>query len=400
MKTISTLTPLLFLLLFNYSNAQQYKIKELLEKIDKSVNGISEGQFTLHNTISKISVGEDTTKRDNYSICFFKRLRSDSLTGYQLASFHNDGYEQLYDGNALFTLTPGDKILQITYKEKYPGKIKELNNDYFIFPFFKYLNKYIQYFNNDKMLSKVELLGIESFNGENYYKIQTNTSQSSDKNKTEAYIFISTKTFLPIRQLVKFESIIGQAKEIQIFDYWISNFKSASVPKNRFSKEILSAYNKEKLFDPYGDKNESRLLPVGAMAPNWELPLLTGSKLKLIDLKGKIIILDFWYKACAPCQKQMISLQKLHDKFEKNSVKFIGVNTVDDPIKDKLELFLKNRNITMPCVYNGKSIESLYGVYASPALFIIDKEGKILLTVDGYSDTLLEDVSNVIEQHQ
>jgi thiol-disulfide isomerase/thioredoxin len=127
---------------------------------------------------------------------------------------------------------------------------------------------------------------------------------------------------------------------------------------------------------------------------------LSGSKLKLIDLKGKLIVLDFWYKACAPCQKQMISLQKLHDKFEKNSVMFIGVNTVDDPIKDKLELFLKNRNITMPCVYNGKSIESIYGVYGSPTLIIIDKEGKILFTVDGYSDTLLEDVSKVIEQHQ
>ncbi|MBO9681234.1 MAG: TlpA family protein disulfide reductase, partial [Flavisolibacter sp.] len=187
------------------------------------------------------------------------------------------------------------------------------------------------------------------------------------------------------------------AKEIQTFDYWISDFKFTPVPKNQFSKEILSAYNREKLFDPSDDNNESQLLSVGVIAPDWELPLVSGSKLKLSDLKGTIIILDFWYKACAPCQKQMIALQKLHDKFEKDSVMFIGVNTIDDPKQDKLELFLKNRNITMPSVYNGKSIESLYGVHASPALIIIDKEGKILFTIDGHSDTLLEDVSNVIE---
>lgn len=109
--------------------------------------------------------------------------------------------------------------------------------------------------------------------------------------------------------------------------------------------------------------------------------------------------MDFWYKACAPCQKQMIALQKLHDQFEKNKVVFIGVNTINEPEKDKLGLFLKNRNITMPNVYNGKTLESKYGVSASPALFIIDREGKVLFTLDGYSDTLLQDVSKVIRQH-
>jgi len=397
MKTISTVAFFLSLVLFNYSNAQQYNVGELLGKIDEAVNSISEGQFILHNVTTKISVGEDTTRRDSYSICFFKRLTSDSLTGYQLASFRNDGYKQVYDGNALFVLTPWDKTLQVTNKKTYPNEIKELNNDYFIFPFFKYLNKLIQYFNNDKLLSKVEILGVESFNGEDCYKLQTGTSHSSDKNKAEDYYFISTKTFLPIRQLVKMENIIGQAKEIQTFDYWISNLNSISVPENQFSKEILSAYNREKLFDPSGDKSQNQLPAVGAMAPNWELPLVSSGKLKLSDLKGKTIILDFWYKACAPCQKQMTALQKLHNKFKNNSVMFIGINTIDDPKKDKLEMFLKNRNITMPSVYNGKSIESLYGVYASPALIIIDKEGRILFTVDGYSDTLLEDVSKVIE---
>ncbi|MBO9681235.1 MAG: hypothetical protein J7502_00960, partial [Flavisolibacter sp.] len=210
MKSIPIVALLLFLLPFNDSNAQQYNIREILEKIDKAVNSISEGQFTLHNATSKISVGEDTTRRDSYSICFFKQLASDSSVGYQLASFRNDGYKQVYNGNALFVLTPWDKTLQVTDHKTYPNEIKKLSNDYFFFPFFKYLNKSIQYFNNDKLLSKVEILGIESFNGEDCYKLQAGTSQSSDKSKVEGYYFISIKTFLPIRQLVKFESIIGR----------------------------------------------------------------------------------------------------------------------------------------------------------------------------------------------
>jgi peroxiredoxin len=388
-----------FALCFYFSNAQPLDNKTLLDKINTAVNGVSQGEFILHDNYYKVSVGEDSSKRNKLYKCVFKILFSDSLVGYQLASFRDDGYEQVYDGNALLTLTPWDKTLQITDKEKHPSKIKELRSNYFIFPFFKYLNQNLQFFNKDTMINKVQILGFEEVKGEKCYKIQTGASQNSDKIKTEAYIFVSTKTFLPVRQLVKFENIIGQAKEIQTFDYWVSDFKAEVLPVHQFAKESFSNYKREKNFMPSQDENKTSLLPVSSNAPNWELPLLSGGTLNFSNLKGKIIVMDFWYKACAPCQKQMIALQKLHDQFEKNKVVFIGVNTIDDPEKDKLELFLKNRNITMPSVYNGRSIESKYGVSASPALFIIDKEGKILFTLDGYSDTLLEDVSKIIEQH-
>ena len=384
---------------FYFSNAQPLDNKTLLDKINTAVNHVSQGQFILHDDYYKVSVGEDSLKRNKLYKCAFKMLSTDPLVGYQLASFRDDGFEQVYDGKKLLTLTPWDKTLEVTDQEKYPAKIKELSSNYFIFPFFKYLNQNLQFYNKDTMVNKFKILGFEDVKGEKCYKIETGASHNSDKIKTEAYIFVSTKTFLPVRQLVKFENIIGQSKEIQTFDYWVSDFKSEVIPEHQFAKESLSNYKREKNFNPSQDENKNSLLPVAADAPNWELPLLSGGTLSLSSLKGKIIIMDFWYKACAPCQKQMIALQKLHDQFEKNKVVFIGVNTIDDPGKDKLELFLKNRNITMPSVYNGKTIESKYGVSASPALFIINKEGKILFTLDGYSDTLLEDVSKVIKQH-
>ena len=145
--------------------------------------------------------------------------------------------------------------------------------------------------------------------------------------------------------------------------------------------------------------NTNLLLPVGTIAPDWELPLVTGNTQKLSDLKGKVVIMDFWYKACAPCQQQMIALQKLHDKYDKSKVAFVGVNTIDDLVKDKLQLFLTKRNITMPNVYNGKSIIGLYKAYYAPVLYVIDKTGKITYTLEGYSKTLLNDVSGVIEKN-
>lgn len=88
------------------------------------------------------------------------------------------------------------------------------------------------------MYSRVIIKGIEPFNGENCYIVETVVPQNTENNKTESYIYVSTTSFLPIRQYVKFEHIIGKAKEIQTFDYWTSDFKSGSVTKNQFSREI------------------------------------------------------------------------------------------------------------------------------------------------------------------
>jgi peroxiredoxin len=121
--------------------------------------------------------------------------------------------------------------------------------------------------------------------------------------------------------------------------------------------------------------------------------------MELSDLKGKIVVMDFWFKACAPCQKQMVALQSVHEKFLSSEVVVVGINTIDDPKKDRLELFLKNRLISMPSVYKGNSLESLYKVYGSPALFVIDKHGVIIYTASGYSSTVANEVEQVITKH-
>jgi thiol-disulfide isomerase/thioredoxin len=104
--------------------------------------------------------------------------------------------------------------------------------------------------------------------------------------------------------------------------------------------------------------------------------LISGNSLSLAALKGKIVILDFWFKACAPCQKQVLSLQAMQEKYSADKVMIVGINTVDDLVEDRLASFLKNRWITMPSVYQGHSIQALYKVCDSPALFVIDKKGQ------------------------
>lgn len=402
MKVKSKLVLILMVLLVTFFDcrAQHYDAKQLLDKIDKAVNSFRAGQYILHDNHFKIAVGEDSTKSSQSFNCFFQTLPSDTLAGYQLASFRDDGYERVYDGSNLMTRTPWDETLEIIENTRHPEEIKKLKEDYLIFPFFKYYNTILQFYNKDTMLNKIVVYGIETHKGQRCYKLQAGSFSDNGKFKSESYYYVSASSFLPIGHYVRFEATIGQAKEIQIFNYWISDLKSGVVTERQFSKTAISAYRKEKPFNSSDKASKSQLLPIGAKAPEWQLPLISGGgNLRLSDLKGKVVILDFWYKACAPCQKQMIEIQKLHGKHSRDSVVFVGVNTIDDPVKDKLVLFLSKRNITMTSVYKGQSIETDYGVYASPALFVIDKNGQIVFTLDGYSDTLLDDLVKIIQQH-
>ena len=78
MKATLLLSLILLLCSFCNSIAQQPDTKQLLDKIDNAVNNIAEGQFIIHDSYKKISVGKDSTKRNGYAKCFFKKLTSDS----------------------------------------------------------------------------------------------------------------------------------------------------------------------------------------------------------------------------------------------------------------------------------------------------------------------------------
>jgi peroxiredoxin len=397
MKKIILSSLALLVLFFTDCTDKEPDTKELLTKINDAVKAMKDGQYVFRDQYKKVAVGEDSTESVSEYQCFFKQVPSDSLVGYYLNSKRNDGYQRVYNGSALMTVIPFNGSLEVMDAKTHPRNVQEVKGDYQTFPFFKYLNHHIQYYNKDTLRQRL-IITKEIFHGMECYKLELYYKPGKTKNKTESFVFVSIESLLPIGEMVRFTKFIGDAKEVQTFDHWMDSLKTTTPEPDKFEKATLTGFNKEFEFNPNQVKSTS-LLPVGVMAPDWKLPQLSGTELRLKDLKGKIVVMDFWYKACAPCQKQMIDLQSLHEKFDKNKVVFVGVNTKDDPEKDKLELFLQKRKITINTVYKGKSIEPLYNVYSSPALFVIDQQGKIILAIDGYSDSLLNDVAQVIEKN-
>jgi peroxiredoxin len=379
--------------------SQEVDLQVLFQKVNAASGKISSGQYQLGENYQKVSVGEDSSNRTSYYDFYFKLNLADTLVGYKVASASNSGLTQVYNGHELFTLTSWDGQLEISPVNKNIQKIKQTKHSFTQYPFFHNVNAGFQNIINHHRKKTVNLAQkTVQYRGNSCYKITVPSGGTKNFNAYSNY-YISTVNFLPMGQEVVMETIISKAKEIQTFEYFVVNLKTnIKIDDQKFNKESLSSYTRERIVDESVKPTSNELLKKGSLSPDWELPLINGGRLKMSDLKNKVVILDFWYKACAPCQRQMIALQQLHDKFDKQKVVFIGVNTIDDLVKDKLQTFLKNRGLTMTSVYNGREIEKLYQVYASPALFIINQQGKISYSLDGYSDNLLEDVKKEVEK--
>ncbi len=112
----------------------------------------------------------------------------------------------------------------------------------------------------------------------------------------------------------------------------------------------------------------------GIMAKNFVTVDLEGEKVSLVDLKGKVIVLNFWFTACPPCIAELPKLNKIANKYKDQNVEFIAI-TFDS--KEKITAFLKEHKFNYKIV-SDNSIVSDYNVSIFPLSIIIDQKGEII----------------------
>jgi peroxiredoxin len=116
-------------------------------------------------------------------------------------------------------------------------------------------------------------------------------------------------------------------------------------------------------------------------AIDFTLKSLDGKNVKLSDLKGKIVVLDFWATWCGPCKASFPALQKMHDKYKDNpNIVFLAISTLEnekgDALIAKINEFIEKNNYTFTILLD-EDVNRKYGVQGIPAKFIIDRYGKI-----------------------
>jgi cytochrome c biogenesis protein CcmG/thiol:disulfide interchange protein DsbE len=124
-------------------------------------------------------------------------------------------------------------------------------------------------------------------------------------------------------------------------------------------------------------QSDSKL--VGVEAPDFTLPVIhggeTGNRLRLGDLRGKTVLLDFWASWCGPCRAQAPVLDAFARRYPKDAM-VVGVNTGDE-LAAAVD-FLKSRGLSYTAVFDETgAIGRAYGASTLPTLVVVDAKGRI-----------------------
>lgn len=118
-------------------------------------------------------------------------------------------------------------------------------------------------------------------------------------------------------------------------------------------------------------------------APDFTLEKLNGGNLKLSDLRGKAVLLNFWATWCGPCKIETPWLVEMQNQYGNQGLQVIGV-AMDDSGKDEISKFAKDMGVNYPVLLGKEAVGDEYGgVPALPESFFIGRDGKIVDRIIG-----------------
>jgi thiol-disulfide isomerase/thioredoxin len=138
--------------------------------------------------------------------------------------------------------------------------------------------------------------------------------------------------------------------------------------------------------------------PANLQELGWELQ--SGAKQKLSDLRGKVVVLDFWATYCPPCLEEIPHLVELQSKHRTQGLNVIGLNVGGDEDRPRIPGFVKKLNIKYDLGYPQDELVSfLFGDSTDiPQTFVFDRNGKLLRNFTGYSPLIKAGLDEAVEQ--
>jgi thiol-disulfide isomerase/thioredoxin len=113
-------------------------------------------------------------------------------------------------------------------------------------------------------------------------------------------------------------------------------------------------------------------------APDFTLESLNGGNMRLSDLRGKAVVLNFWATWCGPCKIETPWLVELQNQYGSQGLQIVGVESGDDD-KEDIAKFVREMGINYPVLLGKEAVGDAYGgIPALPETFFIGRDGKIV----------------------
>lgn len=126
-------------------------------------------------------------------------------------------------------------------------------------------------------------------------------------------------------------------------------------------------------------------MKVGDTATDFSRVALDGKPVRLAELRGKLVLLNFWATWCAPCREEMPALSKWQETYGRQGLRVIGVSMDDDAAA--VREFLRQHPVAYPIVMgDARLAEQLGGVLGLPLSYVIDAQGRVIARHQGLVD--------------
>ncbi|MBA2269036.1 MAG: redoxin domain-containing protein [Chthoniobacterales bacterium] len=146
-------------------------------------------------------------------------------------------------------------------------------------------------------------------------------------------------------------------------------------------------------------QEHSETAMVGKPAPDFQLTTLDGKSVSLSELKGQVVVLDFWASWCPPCIESLPHLGKLYTEKRDQGVKVFAVNLGED--KAKVEAFLKAKGVDVPVLLDRTGeVAKKFNVTSIPQTVVIGKDGTVTKVLVGLADDGLQAIHNEVTKQR
>jgi peroxiredoxin len=122
---------------------------------------------------------------------------------------------------------------------------------------------------------------------------------------------------------------------------------------------------------------------VNKPAPDFNLTDMQGKKWSLSELRGKVVVLNFWYTSCPPCVEEMPQLNEITKTYTPDKVVFLALTFND---AQKVNLFLQKHEFNYTILPDSKAIDQQYNIIGWPTSLVINKKGIITFAINISTD--------------
>lgn len=175
--------------------------------------------------------------------------------------------------------------------------------------------------------------------------------------------------------------------------YWRQDSLDSALVRPSISQDPLAAASESGRTGP-------RESAQGKLAPDWRLETHEGDTLSLQQLRGKVVLLDFWSAGCKPCIRDLPRHQALQDKFGQDRLQVVGV-FVSKSSPEALSRFLALHGVSYPNLLADSAepqLSQAYGRTFVPMLYLIDENGYVVETVEGSTPAKIAQLERAIER--